>query len=171
MWICNKNVILNDLICAFTTILDKFSLSVYNKVYTKEKGLTLLMCQELETQDEEVVVDKNSNANDDYITLEGLKKQISTLADSNIIQNAAIFIDYDNIYYTMKDYGIDITDDEYNICKMLNDVYGMNVIRKFRAYADFDQVDVKLTPLQEQRVQVTARANNIVKTHRTLSCP
>lgn len=112
------------------------------------------MCQEMVAQDEEIIVAENGNANDDYITLEGLKEQILTLIDSSMVKNVAIFIDYDNIYYTMKDYGIDITDDEYNICKMLNDVYGMNVIRKFRAYADFDQVGVKLTPLQEQRVQV-----------------
>lgn len=69
-------------------------------------------------------------------------------------KNVAIFIDFDNIYYSMKSYAIDITNPEYNICKLLNEVYGMKKIRTFRAYADFDQVGVKMKELQEQRVQI-----------------
>ncbi len=69
-------------------------------------------------------------------------------------KNVAIFVDFDNIYYSMKSYAIDITAQEYNICQLLNKVYGMKKIRTFRAYADFDQVGVKMKELQEQRVQI-----------------
>ena len=69
-------------------------------------------------------------------------------------QHVGIFIDYDNTYYCMKTYAIDITAEQYDICQFLNEVYGMKKIRTFRAYADFDQVGVKLKSLQEQRVQI-----------------
>lgn len=80
--------------------------------------------------------------------------------ESNIIcqakktDNVCILIDYDNLFYTMKRYAIDVTDDEYNICKFFNMIYGKDKIRSFRAYADFDQVKVSLRKLQEQRVQI-----------------
>lgn len=68
--------------------------------------------------------------------------------------NVYILIDYDNLFHTMKRYAIDVTDDEYNICKFFNKIYGTDKIRSFRAYADFDQVKVSLRKLQEQRVQI-----------------
>lgn len=68
--------------------------------------------------------------------------------------NVYILIDYDNLYHTMKRYAIDVTDEEYNICKFFNTVYGTDKIRSFRAYADFDQVKISLRKLQEQRVQI-----------------
>ncbi|WP_185967701.1 NYN domain-containing protein [Clostridium sp. HBUAS56010] len=68
--------------------------------------------------------------------------------------NVCILIDYDNLFYTMKRYAIDVTDDEYNICEYFNNLYGKDKIRSFRAYADFEQVKVSLRKLQEQRVQI-----------------
>lgn len=68
--------------------------------------------------------------------------------------NVCILIDYDNLFHTMKRYAIDVTDNEYDICKFFNETYGMDRIRSFRAYADFDQVIVSLRKLQEQRVQI-----------------
>ena len=54
----------------------------------------------------------------------------------------------------MKRYAIDVTDEQYDVCKFFNQTYGIDKIRSFRAYADFDQVDVSLRKLQEQRVQI-----------------
>ncbi|MEY8352614.1 NYN domain-containing protein [Lachnospiraceae bacterium 54-53] len=68
--------------------------------------------------------------------------------------NICILIDFDNLFYTMKRYAIDVTDEEYNICEYFNNIYGKDKIRSFRAYADYDQVKVSLRKLQEQRVQV-----------------
>lgn len=70
------------------------------------------------------------------------------------VSNVCILIDYDNLFYTMKRYAIDVTDDDYNICEYFNNLYGKDKIRSFRAYADFDQVKVSLRKLQEQRVQI-----------------
>lgn len=69
-------------------------------------------------------------------------------------KNVCILIDYDNLFYTFKRYSIDVTDDSYNIGKFFNLLYGMDKIRSFRAYADFEQVAVSLRNLQEQRIQI-----------------
>lgn len=76
---------------------------------------------------------------------------LETIKDAS---NVCILIDYDNLFHTMKRYAIDVTDDEYDICRFFNETYGKNRIRSFRAYADFEQVKVSLRKLQEQRVQI-----------------
>lgn len=76
------------------------------------------------------------------------------LKKANGTSNVCILIDYDNLFHTMKRYAVDVTDEKYDICKFFNNIYGMNKIRTFKAYADFDQVDVSLRKLQEQRVQI-----------------
>lgn len=81
-------------------------------------------------------------------------------------KNVGIFIDYDNVYYSMKDFSIDVSSNEYDICAFLNDVYGKDRIRTFRAYADFDQVDVLLKKLQENRVQIRNVYGNGKEEHR-----
>lgn len=68
--------------------------------------------------------------------------------------NVCILIDYDNLFHTMKRYAVDVTAEQYDVCKFLNKIYGMDKIRSFRAYADFEQVEVSLRKLQEQRVQI-----------------
>lgn len=68
--------------------------------------------------------------------------------------NVCILVDYDNLYHSMKKYGINVSSDEYDFCKFINIMYGKDRIRTFRAYADFEQVDVSLRNLQEQRVQI-----------------
>lgn len=77
---------------------------------------------------------------------------VSKIVDD--VSNVCILIDYDNLFHTMKRYAIDVTDEEYDICKFFNETYGKDKIRSFRAYADFDQVKVSLRKLQEQRVQI-----------------
>lgn len=71
------------------------------------------------------------------------------------VENVGIFVDYDNIYYGLKDYGVNHNDDSYCIFNLMNTIYGKEKIRTMRAYADFDQVtDVKFKSLQEKRVQI-----------------
>ncbi|WP_069649761.1 NYN domain-containing protein [Caloranaerobacter ferrireducens] len=71
------------------------------------------------------------------------------------VQNVGIFVDFDNIYYGLRDFAINLNDENYCIFKMLNDIYEKDRIRTMRAYADFDQVNgIKLKSLQEKRVQI-----------------
>lgn len=71
------------------------------------------------------------------------------------IKNVGVFVDYDNIYYGLKDYGVNHNDDSYCIFNLMDNIYGKEKIRTMRAYADFDQVtDVKFKSLQEKRVQI-----------------
>jgi uncharacterized LabA/DUF88 family protein len=89
---------------------------------------------------------------DNFILDEACDKQIKDVINS--IDDVCIFIDYDNLFHTMKRYAIDVTSPEYNICSYFNTRYGLDKIRSFRAYADFDQVNVQLRKLQEERVQI-----------------
>lgn len=75
-------------------------------------------------------------------------------SELNNVENACIFIDFDNLYYSMRNYAIDVTDKSYDVCHFLNTIYGKDKIRGFRAYADFEQVQVSLRKLQENRVQI-----------------
>lgn len=68
--------------------------------------------------------------------------------------NVCILVDYDNLYHSMREYGVNVSSDEYNFCQFINEIYGKEKIRTFRAYADFEQVNVSLRNLQEQRVQI-----------------
>lgn len=83
--------------------------------------------------------------------IEDIKKEVDKLGTRNV----GIFIDFDNIYYGLKDYAINLNDDNFCIFTMMNSIYGKDRIRTMRAYADFDQVtDIKLKILQEKRVQI-----------------
>lgn len=68
--------------------------------------------------------------------------------------NIGIFIDFDNIFYSLKDYGVDPENEEYCIFSLMEQIYGMNKIRTMRAYADFDQVHVSFKKLQDKRVEI-----------------
>ena len=85
---------------------------------------------------------------------EELLKEIKQQIESTNVDNVGIFVDYDNIYYGLKDFGINVNDANYCVFSIMNDVYGKEKIRTMRAYADFDQVDVSLRKLQEKRVQI-----------------
>lgn len=81
--------------------------------------------------------------------------KLKEICTSNSCENVGIFVDFDNIYYGLKDYAIDLNDEKNCIFKALNEIYGMDRIRTFRAYADFDQIKtVSLRTLQEKRVQI-----------------
>ena len=83
------------------------------------------------------------------------KHELNTI--ENVIkkcENVCILVDYDNLYHSMKEYGIDVSKNNYNFCQFINEMYEKDRIRTFRAYADFEQVNVSLRNLQEQRVQI-----------------
>ena len=78
-------------------------------------------------------------------------------ARRNPKENVAIFVDYDNVYWTLMNryrHDPDHEDAEKNLFERLWDYYGMDNIRMFKAYADFEQVDANLTSLQKKRIQI-----------------
>ncbi|CAH1226220.1 hypothetical protein PAECIP111893_05332 [Paenibacillus plantiphilus] len=85
----------------------------------------------------------------DNYSLNLLKRQVLKETGDNV----AIFIDYDNIYHGLKDYALDVHKD-CNIIDLLWDIYGRNRVRTIKAYADFDQIDITLRDLQQNRVQI-----------------
>lgn len=70
------------------------------------------------------------------------------------VENVAIFIDFDNIYYSLRDYGINVEDDNYCIFTLMNKIYTFDKIRTMRAYADYDQIKTSFKKIQEKRVQI-----------------
>lgn len=81
--------------------------------------------------------------------------------------NVCIYVDYDNIYWTTKQHGIDITSDRYNICEMFSEIYGMHKIRDYRVYADFDKLNINLRNIQLQRAKIcNVLGNNREDKHR-----
>ena len=73
---------------------------------------------------------------------------------TNNTNNVAIFIDFDNIYYSLKDYGLNVEDEAYCVFTLMNKIYSYDRIRTMRAYADYDQIKVSFKRLQEKRVQI-----------------
>lgn len=69
-------------------------------------------------------------------------------------ENVGIFVDFDNIYYSLKEYGVNPESPEFCIFTLMERVYTTDKIRTLRAYADYDQVGVSLKHLQEMRVQI-----------------
>ncbi len=85
-------------------------------------------------------------------------------------KNVAIFIDYDNVYWTLKNNYVhdpDHEDPNKNLFQKLWEKYHMDNVRVFKAYADFEQIDTSLTSLQKKRVQIRhVYANGKGNTHR-----
>ncbi|MCI1859743.1 MAG: NYN domain-containing protein [Sporolactobacillus sp.] len=82
------------------------------------------------------------------------REDVIECAKKSCGENVAIFIDYDNIYHSMRDLAINIEDEKYNIIDLLWECYDRDKVRVIKAYADFDQVNVKLRDLQLNRVQI-----------------
>lgn len=81
-----------------------------------------------------------------------------------------IYIDYDNLYWSSKQYGIDVTSDKYNICELFYMLYGNDRIRDYRVYADFDKLNINLRPIQIQRARIVMYLGRIgmIKVERIL---
>ncbi|MCY0874939.1 MAG: NYN domain-containing protein, partial [Firmicutes bacterium] len=71
--------------------------------------------------------------------------------------NVAVFVDYDNVYWTLMNryrHDPDHEDPARNLFDRIWEQYGLDNIRMFKAYADFEQVDANLTSLQKKRIQI-----------------
>lgn len=82
---------------------------------------------------------------------------VKAMNKKNKMDNVAIFIDYDNVYWTlMNNYNHDPNheEDEKNLFVQLWKRYGQANVRTFRAYADFEKIKTQLTSLQKKRVQI-----------------
>lgn len=79
------------------------------------------------------------------------------MTEKDVMKNVAIFVDYDNVYWTMYNsynHDPDSEDAEKNLFHKLWERYGKDNVRTFRAYADFEKVRTKLTSLQKKRIQI-----------------
>lgn len=91
-----------------------------------------------------------------------IKKIIDTSCE-----NVAIFVDYDNIYYGLSEYGINLENERYDIFHIMNELYEFDKIRVMKAFADFEQIKVSLRHLQEKRVQIhNVYGNNAIEKNR-----
>lgn len=86
-----------------------------------------------------------------------LAASFSHLNEQAQMQNVAIFVDYDNVYWTlMKEYrhDPDHQDFEKNLIDQLWQYYGLQNIRVFNLYGDFDKMNASMTSLQKKRVTI-----------------
>ncbi len=82
---------------------------------------------------------------------------MTRISAQNAKDNVAIFVDYDNVYWTLMNryrHDPDHEDSDRNLFERLWNFYGMDNVRMFKAYADFEQVDANLTSLQKKRIQI-----------------
>ncbi|MEC0211337.1 NYN domain-containing protein [Paenibacillus ehimensis] len=85
------------------------------------------------------------------------ERTVKALNKKSKLDNVAIFVDYDNVYWTlMNNYSHDPNheDPEKNLFLKLWKKYGQENVRTFRAYADFEKVRTELTSLQKKRIQI-----------------
>jgi len=85
------------------------------------------------------------------------EKAVKALNARNKLENVAIFVDYDNVYWTLMNYyshDPDNEDPNKNLFERLWERYKLDNVRTFRAYADFEQVRTDLTSLQKKRIQI-----------------
>jgi len=86
-----------------------------------------------------------------------VEQALSRMTSKGAKDNVAIFVDYDNVYWTLMNryrHDPDHEEEERNLFAQLWGHYGMDNIRSFKAYGDFEQVPANLTSLQKKRVQI-----------------
>lgn len=118
------------------------------------------------TKTEKIEVVKESETNDEKkeslrllsnFFKESAQSTAEVLKAKNLLENVAIFVDYDNVYWTlMKNFSHDPDheDPEKNLFVQLWNRYGRDHVRTFRVYADFQKIRTSLTNLQKNRVQI-----------------
>ncbi len=85
------------------------------------------------------------------------ERTVKAMNSKNLLDNVAIFVDYDNVYWTLKkhfNHDPDHDNPEKNLFNCLWNRYGQDHVRTFRVYADFQQIRTSLTSLQKNRVQI-----------------
>ncbi len=86
-----------------------------------------------------------------------VESAIHRMARGNPKDNVAIFVDYDNVFWTLMNryrHDPDHEESDRNLFERLWEFYGKDNVRLYRAYADFEQVDANLTSLQKKRIQI-----------------
>lgn len=109
---------------------------------------------QLQNQDENY--EKSLRLLGDLISL-STEKTVKAINNKNLLENVAIFVDYDNVYWTLKKYfnhDPDHEDPQKNLFIRLWEKYGQDHVRTFRVYADFEKVKTSLTNLQKKRIQI-----------------
>lgn len=85
------------------------------------------------------------------------EKTVKAITNKDKMDNVAIFIDYDNVYWTLENnykHNPDSDDNNKNLFVQLWERYKQDNVRTFRAYADFQKIKTSLTSLQKKRVQI-----------------
>jgi uncharacterized LabA/DUF88 family protein len=86
-----------------------------------------------------------------------MKRSVKDLTDESRVENVAIYVDYDNVYWTLMNrynHDPDHVDPNKNLFEQLWKRYPRDKVRAFRVYADFEKVPTNLTSLQRKRVQI-----------------
>jgi uncharacterized LabA/DUF88 family protein len=83
------------------------------------------------------------------------KEELETIkGEQKDLGNIGIFVDFDNIYHSLRDFGVAFEDLQYNLFDFLWEIYNKDNVRVLKAYADYDQLNIKLRDLQTKRVQI-----------------
>jgi len=85
------------------------------------------------------------------------EETVKALNKKEKMNNVAILIDYDNVYWTLtKNYSHNPNNEDpsKNLFDKLWEKYKKDNVRSFRAYADFEKIRTELTSLQKKRVQI-----------------
>ncbi|MCR1994613.1 NYN domain-containing protein [Bacillus subtilis] len=85
------------------------------------------------------------------------QQTIRSMNLENKLDNVAIFVDYDNVYWSLMNnfnHDPDHELEEKNLFSRLWERYGQDNVRAFRVYADFQKIRSNLTRLQKKRVQI-----------------
>ena len=85
------------------------------------------------------------------------ERTVKAMTSKDKMDNVAIFIDYDNVYWTLENiykHDPDSAEGNKNLFVQLWNRYKQDNVRTFRAYADFQKIRTSLTSLQKKRVQI-----------------
>lgn len=114
---------------------------------------------ELIVDSEEVEIEELQEFQEQFAKVYGnsLIEALMSAEDKAKKNNVAIFVDYDNVYWTLMNnylHDPDHEDPEKNLFIQLWKRYGRDHVRTFRVYADFEKIKTQLTSLQKKRVQI-----------------
>jgi len=107
--------------------------------------------------DSEIVIPVELQRSFTQMLSNSMEMAIQSVKQQDKMDNVAIFVDYDNVYWTLYNnyrHHPDHEDDDKNLFVKLWDFYGRDNVRIFKAYADFEQIKSDLTRLQKRRVQI-----------------
>lgn len=93
--------------------------------------------------DSEIVIPLELQRSFTQMLSNSMEMAIQSVKQQDKMDNVAIFVDYDNVYWTLYNnyrHHPDHEDDDKNLFVKLWDFYGRDNVRIFKAYADFEQI-------------------------------